>query len=244
MRGTEEYEHALIGAICKDCSVIDKIDPVITATDFVIPACANIYDAALDAVLRGKIFDATGAADAIRTCIDDPMRFIIECIDLCPSSTQAMVYAKEIHKRALLRNVDNGITEILMRAETENSDPDGVAADIVGFCQTYLSSGSTQRYKTMSDALQTVYNRVTNPQKEILLETGFTRLDALLKGMPNGNLIFIGARPSVGKSAFALSVAEHVARANGTVMLYSLEMLADECAERSVAKCPALRWTN
>lgn len=236
MNSTEEFEYSVIGAICIDNRIIDKISPVLSADDFTIGACADIYEAAQDAVSRGKTFDAIYAADVVGKRVEDGIGFVTDCMKLCPSCHNAEFHAKEVHKRAQIRNLEGEISERLLDANLGTVDPNDLAAEIAGVCQDYLVSGRSKRYSTMEQALSKVYDRITNPKKEDCIDTGFPRLDSMLKGMPKGNLVLIGARPSVGKSAFALSIAEHVARANGTVMLYSLEMNDDECAERSVAK--------
>lgn len=236
MTDTTEFEYSVIGAICIDSRIIDKISTVLSPDDFTISACADIYESALDAVSRGKSFDVVYAHDVAKRRLEDAAGFIKNCMDLCPSCTQSELHAKEIHKRAQLRNLNEAISEKLYLTGTQNINPNELAADIAGVCQEFLATGRSYRYSTMAEALGKVYNRVTSPEKEQTVDTGFKRLDAMLKGMPKGNLILIGARPSVGKSAFASSIAEHVARTNGTVMLYSLEMEDDEYAERSLSK--------
>lgn len=234
---TQEFEYSVIGAICIDSRIIDRIAPLVAPDDFTIKACAEVYEAAIDALGRGKAFDAVYAADVAKDLIDDSSGFIRQCMDLCPSVRNAEGHAREIRKRAQTKNLVNQISEKLF----DEASPQDLAADVAGICQDFLIAGSSLRYSTMADALAKVYEQATNPKKEERIETGFARLDSLLKGMPKGNLIFVGARPSVGKSAFALSVAEHVARKNGTVLLYSLEMRDDEVAERSAANASSIK---
>jgi len=228
---TEEFEYSVIGAICIDNRIVDKISPILSPDDFTIAACAEIYESAQDAVSRGKAFDAVYAADAISKRVEDAVGFVRDCMDLCPSCHNAEFHAREIHKRAQAKRLTSAITEKLY----DGADPQDLAASVAGICQDFLVAGSTHKYHTMAESVGTVYNRVTNPEKEVKINTGFTRLDAMLKGMPNGNLIYIGARPGVGKTAFAAAVAEHIAKTVGAVSLYTLEMTHDELAERYVA---------
>lgn len=231
---TENFEYSVIGAICIDSRIIDKIEPILSPDDFTIPLCADIYESACDAISRGKIFDAVCAADIAGKRTEDPTAFIKDCMDACPTLVNAEAHAKTIHKRAQVRSLTNEISDRLYDAPTV--DPQNLAAEIAGVCQTFISSGNTKRYSTLADAAGKVYGRVTSTEKVERIDTGFTRLDAMLKGLPKGSLTFIGARPAVGKSAFALAVAEHAAINYGATMLYSLEMTADENAERLIAR--------
>lgn len=231
---TTDFEYSVIGAICIDSRIIEKITPILSADDFTITACADIYEAATDAVSRGKAFDSVYAADVISKTVINPTDFVKECMDLCPSCVNAEFHAREVHKQAQMRNLNTLISEKLFYGE--NTDPQTFAADIVGVCQNFLTTGNAKRYSTMCESVAKVYDRVTSPQKVERIDTGFTRLDAILKGLPKGSLTFIGARPAVGKSAFALSVSEYVAKTYGTTMLYSLEMTDEENAERLISK--------
>lgn len=229
---TQEFEYSVVGAICIDIRVIDKIAHLVDPEDFTIRACAEVYESAVDAVSRGKSFDAVYAGDVAGAFVEDGAAFVRECMEICPTVRNAEGHAREIRKRAQAKNLTSQITEKMF----DMADPHDLAADVAGICQDFLVAGRTRRHSTMAQALAKVYDRATSPEPEERVETGFTRLDSLLKGMPKGNLIFVGARPSIGKSAFALAIAEHTARRNGTVLLYSLEMGAEECAERSVAR--------
>lgn len=231
---SEEFEYSVIGAICIDSRMVDKLVPILSADDFTIAACADIYEAAADAISRGKSFDAVYAADVISKRIVDSTGFVANCMDVCPTLTNAESHAREIHKRAQMRNLNNLVTEKLFCVEGQ--DPQALAADIATVCQSFLATGTTNRYSTMTEAVTKVYNRVTSTEKVERIDTGFAKLDSMLKGLPKGSLTFIGARPAVGKSAFALSIAEYAAKVCGTTMLYSLEMTDDENAERLIAK--------
>ena len=71
-------------------------------------------------------------------------------------------------------------------------------------------------------------------------DTGFKKLDEILKGMAAGNLVILAARPKVGKTAFALSIAKNVAKLGKTVAFFSLEMEAKEIYERLLSTCSGI----
>ena len=149
------------------------------------------------------------------------MTFIKECMYACPTLVNAEFHAKTIHKRAQLRALTNEISSRLI--DVPSTDPQSLAAEISGVCQSFLTTGNARRYSTLAEATGKVYERATSTEKPERIETGFKRLDSMLKGLPKGSLTFIGARPAVGKSAFALAIAEHAAiNYGGATMLYSL----------------------
>ena len=78
MLDTSQLEYAIVGAICIEPKICDKISTILSPDDFSISACSEVYEAACDALSRGKHFDAVLAADAIRNRVDDAVNFIRE----------------------------------------------------------------------------------------------------------------------------------------------------------------------
>jgi replicative DNA helicase len=220
-------EHSIIGACCIDIRVLDRVGVFLTVDDFTIEACARIYDAALDARSRGKTFDSVLAADAISALIDDANGFVMSCMDLCPTCSNAEHHAELLHQRAEQRRFREAVISALGN--------ESAAADVSGICSDYLRRNSGGRLQPLAAGIEDVFDRLDHPE-EGRLNTGFPRLDGLLKGLGPGQLIVVGARPGVGKSAFALDLAEHTARAGKKVLLASLEMLRGEIAERLLAR--------
>lgn len=225
---TNELEYSVIGALCQDADVLRAVAPYLRPEDFSIAACATVYETARDAHAQGKLFDAVIAAEALRDKHDDPRRFIADCMDSCPSTANAETYAELLRKHADERRLREAIHDAL-----DSEEPD-LAASIAGICAAQIRQRPMQRVHTMAQALYSTYEHLWDNRPRI--DTGWGRLDRLLKGMQEGELILIGARPSVGKSAFGLSIAENAARFGSAVALFSLEMLVDEVAERIMAR--------
>lgn len=226
----ESLEYSVVGAICIDERVLDRISSFLTADDFGITACATVYDAALDAVGRGKTFDAVIAADLLRKSVVDSDSFIKHCMDECPSCTNAVEHAQLLHERASIKRFREAVGAAL-----ENERPEDQPVAIAGICQEYLKGRTGGDLHTFSDALVAAYMGLSESDS-FRIDTGFPKLDGILKGLWPGNLAIVGARPGVGKSAFALGLAETAARHGFPVLLCSLEMTDDEVAERSIAR--------
>ena len=224
---TSQLEYSVIGAICIDSRVCDKISSILSPDDFSISACGEVYEAACDALSRGKHFDAVLAADAIRNRVDDAVQFIRECIDVTPTTASAESHAKLLHQRAGEARFKLAVQEAL---EGENA-----AAAVAGICQSFLQANAGGGLQSIGQAMKAAWDGIAN-DKELRIDTGFPKLDGLLKGINAGQLVLIGARPGVGKSAFVLDLAEYAARGGHKVLIYSLEMLSDELAERLMAR--------
>ena len=224
---TSQLEYSVIGAICIDPKICDKVSSILIPDDFSISACGEVYEAACDALSRGKHFDAVLAADAIRNRVDDAVRFIGECMSITPTTANAEEHAKLLHQRAGEARFKLAVQEAL-----EGED---AAAAVAGICQSFLQASAGGGLRSIGQAMQTAWDGIAN-DKELRIDTGFPKLDGLLKGINAGQLVLIGARPGVGKSAFALDLAEHAARGGHRTLIYSLEMLSDELAERLMAR--------
>lgn len=225
----QNMEFSVVGACFIDPLFLDRTAGRLSAEDFMNPICAMLYSAAAKERGNGKMLDPVAAEDIIRDKVTDPAGFIRDCMMLCPSVTSAESHADYIREQAKDRRLRTKIDE----AMSENQG-DELATQIAGICQDYIS-GRLGRSHTMSQMLNNLMNRLSLPPKG-RVETGFTRVDALLKGMRAGNFVIIAARPAVGKSVYAQNIAMNVARSGKSVLLYSLEMSDEELGERIISK--------
>lgn len=224
-----EFEASVIGALCIEPKCIDRLMGTLSPEDFVSPVYGAIFQAALKSRDAGEVFDAVLAADAIREKSADSVKIIQECMEKCPSVTNAEYHAELVHKAAQERALKGGIRHIL-----ENCHGDEVAVEVAGLCQDFML-GKLGKVHSMADIMQRLADTLNQPPQN-RLDTGFPRLDGILKGMRGGNLILVAARPSVGKSAFCQDIAETVARQGKKVLFYSLEMSDEELGERWLSR--------
>lgn len=226
MKDTIQSEYAVIGGICLEPSQVDKLATFLYPEDFTNQSCADVY---AEAVQNRKTFDATVAANLLtpRLGEKEAAKFITGCMDSSPTLVNLENHARAIHESARLRRLRDAASMALM----ESADGQTLADALAGIAQKYLQEDSGEA-TTMMRALIDLLN--TAQQKdERKLNTGFHRLDGILKGLRPGQLIVIGARPGVGKSAFLLNLALNVARV-GKVVMFSMEMTAEEIAQRSI----------
>ena len=89
MQDTSALEYSLAATVCLEPKRVLQLRQIVSVEDFSVPACAAVFDAADSAVSRGKAFDANIAADGLRSVVDDPRRFLADCIDATPTLANA-----------------------------------------------------------------------------------------------------------------------------------------------------------
>lgn len=209
--------------------------------DFYKPAHGHIYGAirALSAI--GEAIDAVTVAEELRrsNLLDDMggLNFLLELQNATPSISSANRYVSIVRDTAILRRLIKGASDI---ADLGYSAPADVRNAIDQAEQIVFDIGDEQ----MTDSLQKLHE-LTSTVTAILearfdagteitgVRTGYSKLDKLLSGLQPGTLNIVGARPAMGKSAFALGMAVTGARStNRPVLFFSLEMSATELTQR------------
>lgn len=224
----QNAELSVTGAYLIDPHYLNRVAGTLQAEDFMNPLCAKLYTAATKAFREGKVLDPVMARDVILHDTPNPDAFLVDCMNMCPSVSAAEDHAEYIHAQAKERRLRSRIDEALT-----SQSGDGLAVEIAGICQDYMS-GKLGRSHTMAQTLNKLMDSLLAPPAN-RVETGFTRVDALLKGMRAGNLVIVAARPAAGKSVYAQNIAMNVARTGKSVLLYSLEMSDEELGERIIA---------
>jgi len=230
-----DLERSLCGAICIDPAwVLPLVRDKVSACDFSDERCATLYDAASEAMSRGKTLDAVLIADAIAPAFEDAKdaeMFIRICMETCPTVANAVLHAESVHKNARNRQAHS----IIDRLRLSDLQGDELVSALVGECQDFLREEHGGRTKTIGQLLAEMYTD-QGKKDERRIDTGFPKLDGILQGMTAGNLILIAARPGVGKSAFAADLAATAARSGRPVLFCSMEMDGVEIAQRIAAR--------
>lgn len=227
---TENLEYSVVGAVCIEPRVIRELHGKVLPDDFEDEACAAVMRAAFDTDAKGEAFDYVIAAEAIKDIKGAfAQGFIVECMQLTPTVHNARLHAELVHKAACKRNLRTEIEDALL-----GDEPEEIAAEIAAICRKQMQSANSRRMKSVQSVLLSMYENIGASQLRV--DTGFSKTDAILKGMWGGNLCVVGARPGVGKTAFAISLAVNAAKRGHKVLIYSLEMLADEVVERMIAQ--------
>lgn len=233
---------SVIGCIIIKPEVMGSVlETGITTKMFCFEDTRLVFEAIMDIFSEGKDIDyisvLSKASSKCKTDGKDIKKFIFECTELVPAPSRASYYSEIVvngYKARKLYDIASDFLKDLNVSEDVNSLADKVMNDI------YLVSKSENDRKiedisNLSDKFSEEFDD-KNTDNQNISNLGFEKLDSIVKGLCAGNLVVLAARPKVGKTAFALSVAKNVAFKGKTVAFYSLEMEKMEIYERLVSE--------
>ncbi len=234
-------EMCVIGAILIDEKALANVIQTLKPEHFYFDELKAAYQAILELSSEGKSIDFVSVLKKLvaKGFYDEKQakQMLLECADLVPSISQADTYAKTVSdsfKARKLQEIGARLAFDGVFAENVNE----VADEIMSELYEVVSEQHKKQLKNVGDLGTQVFEGYSNDGQDLenRSHTGFPRLDEILKGMSAGNLIILAARPKLGKTAFALSIAENIAKSGKTVAFYSLEMESSEIYERLLSK--------
>lgn len=239
MPASPEAEAAVLGSMLLDRECIGDVVEHIGADSFSLTEHRIIFDAILslyennhaidlvvlrDELKKRKSLEAVGGVD-----------YLVRVVESVPSAASAEYYAGIVKEKGMLRDLARTCGEILNDACDEGGDV-GEKLDLAEqqiFAVTEKKiQGSVTPVKDL--ITQTFENIEARKGSHVTgLSTGFEELDYMLSGLQNGEMLIIAGRPSMGKTSFALNVAEHIgADENTPIVFFSLEMGKHQLVER------------
>ena len=234
-------EMCVLGAILIDEKALANVIQTLKPEHFYFDELKAAYQAILELSSEGKSIDFVSVLKKLvaEGFYDEKQakQMLLECANLVPSISQAETYAKTVSdsfKARKLQEIGARLAFDGVFAENVDEVAEGIMSDLY----EVVSEQHKKQLKTVGDIGTQVFEGYSNDGQDLenRSHTGFSRLDEILKGMSAGNLIILAARPKVGKTAFALSIAENIAKSGKTVAFYSLEMESSEIYERLLSK--------
>jgi replicative DNA helicase len=235
-----EAECALLGAMILDPQVVGEIVQLMGGPDdFYKPAHSAIYKVLVDLYDQNQPIDAVQIkqrlADLGQLEQVGGIEYVISLVDAVPSAVSAPYYAKIVREKAVLRKLIEASTDILTQAYT-SAEPVGNLLDKAEQSIFRLAEGrASNEASELRVLLQETYERLESHDGRTItgISTGFYDLDEMTSGFQPGELIILAARPSMGKTAFALNIAENMAANDKVpVAVFSLEMGKQQLAQR------------
>ncbi len=236
-----EAEQSVLGSILIDRDAIVEIAEFLRADDFYRQANGAIYAVMLDLFERREPVDIVTVAEALERGeqLDaiGGRSYLTSLSNQTPTAVHAVQYARIVERKAVLRNLIAAAGKI---AGIGYEDPAEIQ-EAIDRAESELFSVSQRRVETgftkLSSLLHDAYDRLDYlhaHRGEISgVRTGFADLDTLTTGFQKSDLIVLAARPSVGKTSFALNIAEHAAVRDGrSVGVFSLEMSKEQLVLR------------
>lgn len=240
-----EAEKAVLGAILLEPSVLITVNERLKAEDFYRQAHQRLYQVMNELSERGEPIDIVTLTAELndRNLLDEigGVLYLNELASSVPTAANVEYYAKIVEEKALLRRLIRTATYIATQGYNESDEVN----EILNEAERRILEISQRRIRgdgfvAIKDVLLETYEQIEaihmNKSGISGIPTGFVDLDRMTSGLKGSDLIILAARPSMGKTAFALNVAQNVAiRAGKTVAVFSLEMSAAQLAMRMIA---------
>ena len=237
-----EAEQSVLGAILIENNALNRAIEVISEGDFYRESHRRIYSAIVDLFDRGEAIDLITVSEHLSKQgaleLVGGNAYIASLATQVPTAANVLYHSKIVREKALLRDLLRSSTDIVAKVYEDAGEN---ADDMVDFAERAIfeiadkrTSGKLIHVKDLvKDSFEMIEKLYAKKETVTGCATGFRDMDNMTTGFQPGDLVIIGGRPSMGKTAFALNVAEHVAVDNKEpVAVFSLEMATEQLVMR------------
>ncbi|MEI6152811.1 MAG: replicative DNA helicase [Deltaproteobacteria bacterium] len=238
-----EAEESILGGLLVDPESINKVVDLINTEDFYKDAHSKIYDAMIGLYEKNEPIDIVTVSSSVRDkgILDKigGVTYLNTLVDLMPSAANITQYAKMVREKALLRNLINVATEIVEKGFDLDVNVDGYIDD----AEKLIFQVAERKFKPsfypvkdiVMDNVKIIERLYEKKQTVTGVPTGFTELDKMTSGFQPSDLIVIAGRPSMGKTALSMNIAQYVATMRDgavPVGIFSMEMSKEQLVTR------------
>jgi replicative DNA helicase len=236
-----EAEQSVLGAILIDNNALPRCLEILDPEDFYKGSHRKIFFAMTDLFDKNEPIDLITLTDQLKK--NDELEavggiaYLSLMVNMVPTAANVRYHSHIVREKALLRGLVQSANEIASRVYEDNLD----AEDLVDYAERSIFKISDKRVKasfvTLKEVIRDSFEMIERlyDKKETVtgVSSGFRDLDDLTTGFQKGDLIIVGGRPSMGKTAFALNIAQHVGlELREPVAIFSLEMAREQLAIR------------
>ena len=236
-----EAEQSILGAILIDNDALPKALEILDPEDFYKQSHRKIFNVMIELFEKSEPIDMITLTDDLKR--RDEMEavggisYLSSLVNMIPTAANVKYHSRIVREKALLRGLLRSATEIAGRVYEDNLD----AEELVDYAERSIFDISDKRIKasfvTLKEVIKDSFEMIERlyDKKETVsgVPSGFRDLDDLTTGFQKGDLIVVGGRPSMGKTAFSLNVAQHVGlELKEPVAIFSLEMAKEQLAFR------------
>ncbi|WP_409290857.1 replicative DNA helicase [Peribacillus sp. SCS-37] len=244
-----EAEQAVLGAIFLEPSSLTLASEVLIPEDFYRNAHQKIFDVMLRLSDSGKPVDLVTVTEDLQASkqLEDVggVSYLSELAGSVPTAANIEYYARIVEEKSLLRRLIRTATTIAQDGYAREDEVENLLGEAEKNIMEVANRKNSGAFQNIKDVLVKAYDNIEllhNRVGDITgIPTGFSELDRMTAGFQRNDLIIVAARPSVGKTAFALNIAQNVAtKAGENVAIFSLEMGAEQlvmrmlCAEGNI----------
>jgi replicative DNA helicase len=243
-----EAEQSVIGGLLLENEALDKIADILSAQDFYQHDHKTIFEHIAKLIERNRPADIVTVAESLESTAElsqiGGIAYLGSLAQNTPTAANIRRYAEIVRERAVMRKlvtVGSGIAESAYSPNGRDAQQllDEAEAKIFQIAEGGQRSG--QGFQDIKELLPQVAERIDylfsrdNPSDVTGIPTGFSDLDSMTSGFQGGDLIIVAGRPSMGKTAFSINIAENVALDTGLpVAIFSMEMASTQLAMRMI----------
>ncbi|MCW5819612.1 MAG: replicative DNA helicase [Trueperaceae bacterium] len=236
-----EAEQSVLGSILLDNEVFANLEGTLHAEQFYKEAHRKVFRAMEKLHRRGEPLDLVTLAEELRVAGDlegvGSVAYLVGLVDMVPTAAYAESYARIVQEKATLRDLIGAGGRIMQTAY----DQSGPLEEVLDQAEKAIFDLTTRKRRTnfegmrtlVTETFQDINERFANPNPVSGLRAGFRDLDGLTGGLQPASLNVLAARPSMGKTAFALTIGLNAAlKEAASVGIFSLEMSAVQLVTR------------
>lgn len=238
-----DAEQAMLGSMMMDVEAVVKAIEIIVADDFYQASHRGIYQALVNLYQSNKPCDMVTLQEELRTQNQlaeiGGASYLSQLLNAVPTAANVEHYAKIVKEKSLLRQLIGVSGDIARTAFEPQVNAETLLDEAEQKVLQLSQFRKTQSYVRIRDLVAETFNQLErlyeHKQSVTGVATGFSKLDEMTSGFQPSDLIIVAARPSMGKTAFCLNIAQHVAGVNGVpVLLFSLEMSRNQLMQRLI----------
>ena len=241
MPNSLEAEQSVVGAMIIDKDAIQVASEIITGDDFYNRQLGMLFEAMVELHKEGTPVDGITLQNRLKEKNAPPqvydMNYILGMAEAVPTSANVKFYAEIVHEKSKLRELIHSCGEIINNCYNDNMDLADLMTDTEKEIFRITQLRNSGEFVPISEVVMNALNKIEMASKMqgtvTGLATGFTDLDYRTAGFQPSDLILIAARPSMGKTAFVLNIAQYMAfHQDKTVAVFSLEMSKGQLVNR------------
>ena len=235
-----EAERSILGAILLDNAVCNQAIELLRREDFFLDSHRRIFDKMIALTERLMPIDLITLSDELRRAAEFEQiggaTYIASLIDGVPRTDTIEPYAKLVKQKSMLRKLISASQQIVALAFEEEDDADVIIDKAEHMIFEIAEDRVRQGFQYIGDVahrrLEQIEQMAGRPEMITGVPTGFTDFDRMTSGLQRQELIVVAARPSMGKTALALNMAQYAAKNGSVVGIFSLEMSAEQLVSR------------
>ena len=234
-------EQSVLGALLYDANTLNLAVESLRPGDFYLPAHREIFAAALKLNADGMAVDLVTVEAELRRkgslAMVGGADYLVDLTGIAPTTVNSRYYIRIVREKSTLRQLIDASARIRQDAMSQQDDVQVILnrAEKEIF-DISMSRGGTDTLRHIGEAMMVAFRRVEELERNkggiTGVPTGFVDLDKLLTGLHGGELVLIGARPSMGKTSFAMNICTYAALKKKQIAVSSLEMPREQIALR------------